>query len=229
VRSAQIQPGEVAIVVGAGAIGLSAVAALASRASTRLLCRTTSPNDASWPAIASARTSSSIPGRRRCSTRSTRFARNAVCPAPLSCSSVSARRADPEHRRIRGEWAPGSTARAAGTPATRWTSPPPTRQGVTIQFGGGPHPQDWYGTLDASRPDGWTRYPVWARSSPSTKFPTRSTWPAAPTGHHASWSSERRPRVTEEDQRQDISDVLVRYATGIDRRDWPLFRTLFHR
>ncbi len=26
---------------------------------------------------------------------------------------------------------------------------------------------------------------------------------------------------------QDISDVLVRYATGIDRRDWPLFRTVF--
>ncbi|MGH3971327.1 MAG: zinc-binding dehydrogenase, partial [Mycobacterium sp.] len=24
-----------------------------------------------------------------------------------------------------------------------------TRQGVTVQFGGGPHPQDWYGTLDA--------------------------------------------------------------------------------
>jgi 3-phenylpropionate/cinnamic acid dioxygenase small subunit len=33
--------------------------------------------------------------------------------------------------------------------------------------------------------------------------------------------------MTEEDQRQDISDVLVRYATGIDRRDWPLFRTVF--
>lgn len=27
--------------------------------------------------------------------------------------------------------------------------------------------------------------------------------------------------------RQDISDLLVRYATGIDRRDWPLFRTVF--
>jgi 3-phenylpropionate/cinnamic acid dioxygenase small subunit len=25
----------------------------------------------------------------------------------------------------------------------------------------------------------------------------------------------------------DITDVLVRYATGIDRRDWPLFRTVF--
>ena len=24
-----------------------------------------------------------------------------------------------------------------------------THNGVTIQFGGGPHPQDWYGTLDA--------------------------------------------------------------------------------
>ncbi len=29
------------------------------------------------------------------------------------------------------------------------------------------------------------------------------------------------------DDRQDIADVLVRYATGIDRRDWTLFRTCF--
>jgi SnoaL-like domain len=27
--------------------------------------------------------------------------------------------------------------------------------------------------------------------------------------------------------RQDITDVLIRYATGIDRRDWDLFRTCF--
>jgi 3-phenylpropionate/cinnamic acid dioxygenase small subunit len=33
--------------------------------------------------------------------------------------------------------------------------------------------------------------------------------------------------VSEREDRQDISDVLVRYATGIDRRDWPLFRTVF--
>jgi 3-phenylpropionate/cinnamic acid dioxygenase small subunit len=33
--------------------------------------------------------------------------------------------------------------------------------------------------------------------------------------------------MTETDPRLDISDVLVRYATGIDRRDWPLFRTVF--
>lgn len=29
------------------------------------------------------------------------------------------------------------------------------------------------------------------------------------------------------EDRQDIADVLVRYATGIDRRDWSLFRTVF--
>ena len=27
--------------------------------------------------------------------------------------------------------------------------------------------------------------------------------------------------------RQDVTDVLVRYATGIDQRDWALFRTCF--
>jgi 3-phenylpropionate/cinnamic acid dioxygenase small subunit len=33
--------------------------------------------------------------------------------------------------------------------------------------------------------------------------------------------------VTDREDRQDIADVLLRYATGIDRRDWPLFRTVF--
>jgi 3-phenylpropionate/cinnamic acid dioxygenase small subunit len=33
--------------------------------------------------------------------------------------------------------------------------------------------------------------------------------------------------VTDREDRQEIDDVLLRYATGIDRRDWPLFRTVF--
>ena len=33
--------------------------------------------------------------------------------------------------------------------------------------------------------------------------------------------------MSERSDIQDIGDVLVRYATGIDRRDWPLFRTVF--
>jgi 3-phenylpropionate/cinnamic acid dioxygenase small subunit len=33
--------------------------------------------------------------------------------------------------------------------------------------------------------------------------------------------------MTDREDRQDIAEVLVRYATGIDRRDWSLFRTVF--
>ncbi len=33
--------------------------------------------------------------------------------------------------------------------------------------------------------------------------------------------------MTDREDRQDIADVLLRYATGIDRRDWLLFRTVF--
>lgn len=33
--------------------------------------------------------------------------------------------------------------------------------------------------------------------------------------------------MSHREDRQDIRDVLIRYATGIDRRDWPLFRTVF--
>ncbi|OBJ59463.1 nuclear transport factor 2 family protein [Mycobacterium asiaticum] len=33
--------------------------------------------------------------------------------------------------------------------------------------------------------------------------------------------------MTDREDRQDIADLLVRYATGIDRRDWALFRTVF--
>jgi 3-phenylpropionate/cinnamic acid dioxygenase small subunit len=33
--------------------------------------------------------------------------------------------------------------------------------------------------------------------------------------------------MSELQDRQDVSDLLIRYATGIDRRDWDLFRTVF--
>ncbi|WIM86861.1 nuclear transport factor 2 family protein [Candidatus Mycobacterium wuenschmannii] len=33
--------------------------------------------------------------------------------------------------------------------------------------------------------------------------------------------------MSDREDRQDIAEVLLRYATGIDRRDWPLFRTVF--
>jgi SnoaL-like domain len=40
-----------------------------------------------------------------------------------------------------------------------------------------------------------------------------------PSGQHPVAS------LTMHDDRAQIADVLIRYATGIDRRDWPLFRT----
>ena len=35
------------------------------------------------------------------------------------------------------------------------------------------------------------------------------------------------PPPTDREIRSDVAEVLVRYATGIDRRDWTLFRTCF--
>ncbi len=35
------------------------------------------------------------------------------------------------------------------------------------------------------------------------------------------------PEAVDREVRQDVAEVLVRYATGIDRRDWVLFRTCF--
>ena len=34
-------------------------------------------------------------------------------------------------------------------------------------------------------------------------------------------------READREVRQDVSDLLVRYAAGIDRRDWTLFRSCF--
>lgn len=33
--------------------------------------------------------------------------------------------------------------------------------------------------------------------------------------------------MSETEDRREITDVLIRYATGIDTRNWPLFRTVF--
>ena len=33
--------------------------------------------------------------------------------------------------------------------------------------------------------------------------------------------------TVDRDTRQDVAEVLIRYATGIDRRDWKLFRSCF--
>ncbi len=149
VRSAQIQQGEVAMVVGAGAIGLSAVAALASRgvdpivvsdykSERRELARDSSgahvvvdPGQTSlFDAFNQIRAERGLPGPAvifEC-VGAAGLIQSIVESAEMGTLIYCA-----------GGWYTGDTLDITTA----------TRQGVTIQFGGGPHPQDWYGTLDA--------------------------------------------------------------------------------
>jgi threonine dehydrogenase-like Zn-dependent dehydrogenase len=149
VRSAQLAPGEVAIVIGAGAIGLSAVAALAKRGIEPIIVadykadrRGLACNDfgahvpvdpaekSVFDAFAEVRSQHGLPGPAvvfEC-VGAAGLIQNIVESAEFGTRVYCA-----------GGWYTGDTLDITTA----------TRQGVTIQFGGGPHPQDWYGTLDA--------------------------------------------------------------------------------
>jgi threonine dehydrogenase-like Zn-dependent dehydrogenase len=149
VRAANMQPGEIPLVFGAGAIGLSAVAALRKRSVEPIVV-------------------SDYKADRLEIARDGFGAHVLVDPAEKSPFEV--------WRELRGErnlWGPAVVFECVGASgllqkivesadmATRiycaggWYTgdtldvTTATRQGVTIQFGGGPMPQDWYGTLDA--------------------------------------------------------------------------------
>jgi threonine dehydrogenase-like Zn-dependent dehydrogenase len=149
VRAADVQPGEIPIVIGAGAIGLSAVAALAKRgigpivvsdfkAERRDLARTdfgahvlVDPDVKSpFDAFNELRAERHLPGPAvvfEC-VGAAGLIQKIVESVEMGTRSYCA-----------GGWYTGDTLDITTA----------TRQGVTIQFGGGPMPQDWYGTLDA--------------------------------------------------------------------------------
>ena len=148
VRSSGIAAGEIPLVIGAGAIGLSAVAALATRAiepiivsdynSERLeLARKfgahvgVNPSERSpyavWREVAQDRGVTAPPVIFEC-----------VGASGLMQSIVES--CEPSSRiYAAGGWYTGDTLSCTDA----------THKGVTIQFGGGPHHVDWYGTLDA--------------------------------------------------------------------------------
>ena len=68
VRSANVRPARCPIVIGAGAIGLSAVAALAARGIEPIIVSDYNPSGATWPATSSVPTSSSTRRSDRHST-----------------------------------------------------------------------------------------------------------------------------------------------------------------
>jgi threonine dehydrogenase-like Zn-dependent dehydrogenase len=149
VRAARMEPGEVPVVIGAGAIGLSAVAALASRGVEPIIV-------------------SDYKSDRRDLARDSFGAHITVDPSDKSPFDVWR-----EVRAERGLWGALVVFECVGAAgliqkivesvdigtriycAGGWYTgdslsvTDATRQGVTIQFGGGPHPQDWFGTLDA--------------------------------------------------------------------------------
>jgi threonine dehydrogenase-like Zn-dependent dehydrogenase len=149
VRAADVQPGEIPIVVGAGAIGLSAVAALTRRGIEPIVV-------------------SDFNSERRELARAEFGAHVLVDPAEKSPFDVFN-----EIRAERHLPGPAVVFECVGAPgliqkivesvemgtriycAGGWYTgdtldiTTATRKGVTIQFGGGPMPQDWYGTLDA--------------------------------------------------------------------------------
>ena len=149
VRSARLQDGEIAVVVGAGAIGLSAVAALAGRgiepiivadykSDRRELARdrfgahvlVDAKEKSPFEAFNEVRAQRGLPGPAvvfEC-VGASGLIQNLVESAEMGTRIYCA-----------GGWYTGDTLDITTA----------TRQGVTIQFGGGPHPQDWYCTLDA--------------------------------------------------------------------------------
>ncbi|OMB99120.1 zinc-binding dehydrogenase [Mycobacterium colombiense] len=149
VRVAELQPGEVPIVVGAGAIGLSAVAALSARgiepiivsdfrAERRELARSGfgahvlhDPAEGSvFDVFRETRLEHKLSG--------TAVVFECV-GAPGRINSI-VKEAD-FYTRIycAGGWYTGDTLDITEA----------TRQGLTLRFGGGPMPADWYGVLDA--------------------------------------------------------------------------------
>lgn len=149
VRSARLESGEVPIVVGAGAIGLSAVAALSSRGIEPIIVSDLKPDRRE---LARTHFGAHIlvdPAKRsvfdafRQARADYRLGGSAVVfecvGAPGLIDRIAAEAEFSSRIYCAGGWYTGDTLNITEA----------TRNGLTLQFGGGPMPQDWYGVLDA--------------------------------------------------------------------------------
>jgi threonine dehydrogenase-like Zn-dependent dehydrogenase len=149
VRAANLQPGEIPIVVGAGAIGLSAVAALTARGVSPIIvsdfnrARRELARDGFGAHILvdpAEHTPFEVWRRVRAERGMWGAAVVFECVGAAGLLQSLVESADMTTRLYcAGGWYTGDTVDVTTA----------TRQGVTIQFGGGPMPQDWYGTLEA--------------------------------------------------------------------------------
>jgi threonine dehydrogenase-like Zn-dependent dehydrogenase len=148
VRSSRIEQGEIPLVIGAGAIGLSAVAALASRGIEPILV---ADFKAERRALAERFGAHVVidPGEQDAFAAWKDAAVERWCTKPAVVFECVGAGGLIQHivdscemwTRIfaAGGWYTGDALDCTAA----------THKGVTIQFGGGPHPEDWYGTFDA--------------------------------------------------------------------------------
>ena len=148
VRSSRIEPGEVPIVIGAGAVGLSAVAALARRGIDPIIVSDFNHDRRELATTFGAHVTVDPAERSPFDVwRGVALERGATSPAVVfecvGASGLLQQLVDSSDMWTRilaaGGWYTGDTLSCTSA----------THKGVTIQFGGGPHPEDWYGTLDA--------------------------------------------------------------------------------
>jgi threonine dehydrogenase-like Zn-dependent dehydrogenase len=148
VRSARLAAGEIPIVIGAGAIGLSAVAALVARDIEPIIVSDYQPDRLDLARDFGAHVVVNPAERSPFEVwREVASARGVTTPAVVfECVGAAGL-----VQHIVESCDMGTRIFAAGGWYTgdQLSCTAATHKGVTIQFGGGPHPEDWYGTLDA--------------------------------------------------------------------------------
>lgn len=148
VRCSGIGPGELPLVIGAGAIGLSTVAALRARGVAPIVVSDYSDDRLAYAAEFGADVLVNPSDRDpyavwRETFRANGFQTTQVIFECVGANGLMQTIVDSCEFLARvhaaGGWYDAGTIDCTAA----------THKGVTIQFGGGPHPQDWYGTLDA--------------------------------------------------------------------------------
>jgi threonine dehydrogenase-like Zn-dependent dehydrogenase len=148
VRSSGIQPGQIPLVVGAGAIGLSAVAALVKRSIEPIVVSDYNPDRLNLAKTFGAHVLVNPAERSPFDARREVGRERNITTPPVIFECVGAPgliqhivESTDGWARIfaAGGWYSGDTLNCTEA----------TRKGVTVQFGGGPMPEDWDATLDA--------------------------------------------------------------------------------
>jgi threonine dehydrogenase-like Zn-dependent dehydrogenase len=148
VRCSAIGPGELPLVIGAGAIGLSTVAALAARGVTPIVVSDYSDDRLAYAKKFGADVLVNPANRDPYDVWRETFRSNGIQTPQVIFECVGANGLLQSivdscefmaRVYVAGGWYDAGTIDCTDA----------THKGMTIQFGGGPHPQDWYGTLDA--------------------------------------------------------------------------------